>query len=82
LQDVKLGLNLGQTVQVVSGLKATDRLIVSPSAGILEGEKVSVVQGVPGIAPDKQFRPAEPESASLSAAQRAKVEAAKNQSDE
>jgi RND family efflux transporter MFP subunit len=82
LQDVKLGLNLGQTVQVVSGIKRTDRLIVSPSAGILEGEKVSVVQGVPGIAPDKQFRPAEPESASLSAAQRAKVEAAKNQSDE
>jgi membrane fusion protein, multidrug efflux system len=82
LQDVKLGLNLGQTVQVVSGIKRTDRLIVSPSAGILEGQKVSVVQGVPGIAPDKRFRPAEPESASLSAAQRAKVEAAKNQSDE
>ena len=75
-------VSIFQTVQVVSGIKRTDRLIVSPSAGILEGQKVSVVQGVPGIAPDKRFRPAEPESASLSAAQRAKVEAAKNPSDE
>jgi membrane fusion protein (multidrug efflux system) len=52
LQNVKLGINLGQNVQVVSGLKPTDRLIVSPSAGILEGEEVKVVNGVAGIGPD------------------------------
>jgi membrane fusion protein, multidrug efflux system len=51
LQNVTLGLNLGQRVQVVSGLKPTDRFIVSPSAGILEGEKVNIVSGVPGIGP-------------------------------
>jgi membrane fusion protein, multidrug efflux system len=51
LQNVKLGLNLGQNVQIVSGLKPTDRFIVSPSAGILEGQSVQVVTGEPGIAP-------------------------------
>jgi membrane fusion protein (multidrug efflux system) len=52
LQDVKLGLNLGQNVQVLSGLKSTDRFLVNPSAGTLEGEKVQIVSGVPGVAPD------------------------------
>ncbi len=51
LQNVKLGLNLGLNVQVTSGLKPTDRLIVSPSAGTLEGEEVQVVNGVPGVGP-------------------------------
>ncbi|MEA3118755.1 MAG: rane fusion protein multidrug efflux system, partial [Paraburkholderia sp.] len=51
LQDVKLGLNLGQNVQVLSGLKPTDRFLVSPSADTLEGEKVQVVSGVPGVGP-------------------------------
>ncbi|MDQ7976887.1 efflux RND transporter periplasmic adaptor subunit [Paraburkholderia sp. SARCC-3016] len=49
LQNVKLGLNLGQRVQIVSGLTPADRFIVNPSAGILEGQKVDIVQGVPGI---------------------------------
>ena len=43
LQDVRLGLNLGATVQVVSGLKDTDELIANPSDGLLEGETVDVV---------------------------------------
>ena len=45
LQKVNLGLNLGQNVQIMAGLKPTDRVVVSPSAGILEGEKVQVVPG-------------------------------------
>jgi membrane fusion protein (multidrug efflux system) len=45
LQNVKLGLNLGQTVQVVAGLQPGDRLIDDPSAATLEGEKVHVVPG-------------------------------------
>jgi membrane fusion protein (multidrug efflux system) len=81
LQDVKLGLNLGQTVQVVSGLKRSDRLIVNPSAGILEGEKVRAVTGAPGVALSPQFQAAAPVPASLSAEQRAKVEAARNDSE-
>jgi RND family efflux transporter MFP subunit len=79
LQDVKLGLNLGQTVQVVSGLTRSDRLIVNPSAGILEGERVRIVSGAPGVALSPQFQAA-PVPANLSAEQRAKVEAARNDS--
>jgi membrane fusion protein, multidrug efflux system len=77
LQDVKLGLNLGQTVQVVAGLKPGDRLVNNPSAGLLEGEAVQIVAGVPGIAPAAQFRPSASEPKNLSAAQRAKIEAAR-----
>jgi membrane fusion protein (multidrug efflux system) len=68
LRDVKLGLNLGQNVQVVSGLKRTDRLIVSPSAGILEGEQVRIVEGVPGIRPEERFRAADARPAASAAA--------------
>lgn len=78
LQNVKLGLNLGQTVQVVSGLKPTDRLIVNPSAGILEGEKVRVVPGTPGTALSSESPTPQPAPANLSDAQRAKVEAARD----
>jgi membrane fusion protein (multidrug efflux system) len=53
LKNVKIGLNLGQNVQVLSGLKPTDRFIVSPSAGTLEGQKVQVVSGVRGVGPSE-----------------------------
>lgn len=51
LQDVILGRNLGTNVQVVSGLKITDKLVASPSAGLLGGQQVEVVQPVPGATP-------------------------------
>jgi RND family efflux transporter MFP subunit len=44
LRNVKLGLNFGSTVQVLSGVSRTDRLVLSPSAGLLDGETVHVVQ--------------------------------------
>ena len=43
LQDIEIGLNLGDTVQVTKGLKAGDRLIASPSDGLVDGEMVDVV---------------------------------------
>ena len=43
LQKVTLGLNFGPTVQIVSGLKPTDRLIANPSLGLIEGEMVRIV---------------------------------------
>jgi RND family efflux transporter MFP subunit len=43
LQNVTIGLNMGQTVQVTHGLKLTDRLIANPSDGLLEGEIVKPV---------------------------------------
>jgi len=61
LQNVKLGLNLGQNVQVLSGLNPTDRFMVNPSADMLDGEKVQIVDGVPGVAPETA-RTAAPEA--------------------
>ena len=77
LQNVRLGLNLGQTVQVVAGLKLGDRLVNNPSAGILDGETVQVVPGVPGIAASPRFEPANEASRRVSVAQREKIEAAR-----
>jgi RND family efflux transporter MFP subunit len=73
LQNVKLGLNLGQNVQVLSGLKPTDRFIANPSAGTLEGEKVQIVSGVPGVAPEAEVRTAASEPAHSSGNQQGNV---------
>lgn len=78
LQDVKLGLNLGQTVQVISGLRQSDKLVVNPSAGILEDEKVRIVTGAPGVALAAQSPARAPVPGNLNAEQSAKVEAARN----
>ena len=51
LRDIKLGLNLGNTVQVIAGLNKDDRVINNPSLGLLEGEPVRVVTPVHGYAP-------------------------------
>ena len=48
LQNVTLGLNFGTTVQVLAGLKRTDRVIDNPSLGLLEGEQVKAVQPTTG----------------------------------
>jgi RND family efflux transporter MFP subunit len=50
LQDVTLGLNLGSTVQVESGLNPSDRVIDNPSDGLLEGEAVNIVPGEQAVA--------------------------------
>jgi membrane fusion protein (multidrug efflux system) len=79
LQDVKLGLNLGQNVQVLSGLKPTDRFLVNPSAGTLEGEKVQIVSGVPGVAPETAAQTAASEPAHPGGDQQTKVIAAESE---
>ncbi len=76
LRNVKVGLNLGRTVQVIEGLKLGDLIVNNPSEGLIDGEKVDVVPGAPGIQPDVKFR-AMPTKKSLSDAQKLKVEAAK-----
>jgi len=40
LRNVTLGENLGEAVQITSGLAAADRLVNNPSAGLLEGTRV------------------------------------------
>lgn len=51
LQDVGIGRNLGTDVQIVSGLKADDRLVANPSLGLLDDQQVKVVQPVAGADP-------------------------------
>jgi RND family efflux transporter MFP subunit len=48
LQNVALGRNLDTDVEIVSGLKATDKIIANPSLGLLEGQQVKVAQPVQG----------------------------------
>jgi membrane fusion protein (multidrug efflux system) len=48
LRDITLGQNLGQTVQVTSGLKLGDRLVNNPPAGLMDGETVQPVTPVAG----------------------------------
>ena len=44
LQNVTVGDNLGLDTQVLSGLTASDKIVANPSLGLLEGQKVKVVQ--------------------------------------
>jgi RND family efflux transporter MFP subunit len=48
LRNVILGHNLDTEVQIVSGLKATDKVVSNPSLGLLEGQQVKIVQAVAG----------------------------------
>ena len=50
LRNVTLGQNLGQIVQVMSGLNPGDRLVNNPPAGLLEGQMVQPVTPMPGYA--------------------------------
>jgi membrane fusion protein, multidrug efflux system len=58
LENVALGLNLGSTVQVESGLTAADRVIDNPSDGLLEGQAVRIVPGEKAVAlPSQETHP-------------------------
>ena len=50
LRNVTLGQNLGQTVQVTSGLSSGDKLVNNPPAGLLEGQSVQPVTPAAGYA--------------------------------
>ena len=58
LQNVVLGHNLDTEVQIVSGLKPTDKFVGNPSLGLLEGQQVKIVQPVPGYQPGRGNTPA------------------------
>ena len=57
LRNVTLGQNLGQTVQVTSGLSPGDELVNNPPAGLLEGQLVQRVTPVTGYAMATQKTP-------------------------
>jgi membrane fusion protein, multidrug efflux system len=48
LRTVTLGQNLGQIVQVTSGLSVGDKIVNNPPAGLLEGQVVQPVTPTPG----------------------------------
>jgi hypothetical protein len=60
LRNVTLGQNLGQTVQVTSGLSPGDKLVNNPPAGLLEGQSVQPVTPVSGYAMATQKTKATP----------------------
>jgi membrane fusion protein (multidrug efflux system) len=62
LRNVTLGQNLGQTVQVTSGLSPGDKLVNNPPAGLLEGQSVQPVTPVTGYAMATQKTQGQPES--------------------
>ena len=43
LQPVRLGRNLGETMEVLDGVSAADRLVLNPSDSLAEGDEVSIV---------------------------------------
>ena len=58
LQNVTVGDNLGLDIQVLAGLTATDKIVASPSLGLLEGQKVKVVQPTQNDEPKATANPA------------------------
>jgi RND family efflux transporter MFP subunit len=51
LRNVVLGKNLDTEVQILSGLKATDKVVGNPSLGLLDGQQVKIEQPVAGYQP-------------------------------
>lgn len=48
LKKVQVGRNLGQNVEIISGLASGDRVVNNPSAGLLNGQLVHIVSSTPG----------------------------------
>jgi len=65
LRNVTLGQNLGQTVQVTSGLSPGDKLVNNPPAGLLEGQSVQPVTPVTGYAMATPKTQAQPKPSSV-----------------
>ena len=57
LRSVTLGQNLGEIVQVTSGVAVGDRLVNNPPAGLLDGQIVKPVTPMPGYASAKPDPP-------------------------
>jgi membrane fusion protein, multidrug efflux system len=54
LRSVTLGQNLGESVQITSGVATDERLANNPPAGLLEGQVVQPVEPAPGYAAARQ----------------------------
>ena len=80
LQKVTVGQTLGLVAQVTSGLTTGDKIVASPSLGLLEGQQVEPVTPVPGSQPGDgsvavaDARPASPEASAATPAGSSAVE--------
>lgn len=54
MHNVQLGNNLGKSVQILSGISKTDRIVNNPSAGLMDGQLVKLVDSTPGYNDDFQ----------------------------
>ncbi|CAI3937094.1 efflux RND transporter periplasmic adaptor subunit [Commensalibacter papalotli (ex Botero et al. 2024)] len=54
MHNVQLGNNLGKSVQILSGITKTDRIVNNPSAGLMDGQLVKLVDSTPGYNDDFQ----------------------------
>ncbi|CAI3922932.1 Multidrug efflux pump subunit AcrA (membrane-fusion protein) (AcrA) (PDB:1T5E) [Commensalibacter communis] len=54
MHNVTLGNNLGKSVQILSGVTKTDRVVNNPSAGLMDGQLVKLVDSTPGYNDDFQ----------------------------
>jgi membrane fusion protein, multidrug efflux system len=60
LQGVALGRNLNTDVEIISGLKPTDKIVANPSLGLLDGQQVKIVQPVEGYQAETSGAPPPP----------------------
>jgi len=61
LKPVRIGRNYGQTVEVLEGIGASDRLVLNPPDALAENDQVEIAPDAPvtkNSAPGKQGRPA------------------------
>jgi hypothetical protein len=42
LRPIKIGRNFGDTVELLEGASATDRLVLNPPDSLAEGDKIAV----------------------------------------
>lgn len=47
-QTIELGRDLGRTVEILSGLAGTERLVVNPPDGLREGDRIALGTGERG----------------------------------
>jgi multidrug efflux pump subunit AcrA (membrane-fusion protein) len=45
LRPVAIGRDFGNTVEILSGLQATDSIVISPSDSLENGQSVRIAQG-------------------------------------
>jgi RND family efflux transporter MFP subunit len=62
LQPVKIGRNLGDTVEVLDGVKSADVLVLNPSDSITDGDRVAVAAPAPSSVASKATGPAAKET--------------------